>query len=305
MPRKESTIDVHQAVTDAIIAAIESGPGQFVLPWQQSGRPLALPTNAATGAAYNGLNILILLCTSAKRGYTTGKFASYRQLLAEGKQVRSGEKGTLIVFYKDYVPRDFQPSPDTPDDDGHRRVIKHSHVFALEQTVGYEPPPPPPLSDPVDLHPEIQRIITNGGFDVRMGGDKAFFNIRENFTQLPDPSLFSAADTHDRAYHVNSTCCHELGHATGHSTRLNRTFGTKYGTEAYCFEEVCAELVSSYMAAHLGLASHPRIDHAQYISHFITLMKKDNRAIFAAAAKASEATNYLLGFLRQEQAHAA
>jgi antirestriction protein ArdC len=194
MSRKESTIDVHQAVTDAIIAAIESGPGQFVLPWQQSGRPLALPTNAATGAAYNGLNILILLCASAKRGYTTGKFASYRQLLAEGKQVRSGERGTLIVFYKDYVPRDFQPSPDTPDDDGHRRVIKHSHVFALEQTVGYEPPPPPSLSDPVDLHPEIQRIITNGGFDVRMGGDKAFFNIRENFTQLPDPSLFSAAD---------------------------------------------------------------------------------------------------------------
>jgi antirestriction protein ArdC len=117
--------------------------------------------------------------------------------------------------------------------------------------------------------------------------------------------IVQSRDAHDRAYHVNSTCCHELGHATGHSTRLNRTFGTKYGTEAYCFEEVCAELVSSYMAAHLGLASHPRIDHAQYISHFVTLMKKDNRAIFAAAAKASEATNYLLAFLRQEQAHAA
>lgn len=230
---------------------------------------------------------------------------SYRQLIAEGKQVRSGERGTLIVFYKDYVPRGFEPSPESPDDDGHRRVIKHSHVFALEQTVGFEPAPPPTLSDPVDLHPEIQRIISNGRFDVRIGGDKAYFNIRENFTQLPDPSLFKDADASERAFHVNSTCSHELGHATGHSTRLNRTFGEKYGTEAYCFEEVCAELVSSYMCAHLGLASHPRIDHAQYIAHFVGLMKKDNRAIFAAAAKASEATNYLLGFLRPEQANAA
>jgi len=304
MPRKES-VDVHQTVTDAIIAAIETGPGKFVLPWHQTGRALRLPTNAVTRAAYNGMNILILLCASARHGYTSGQFASYRQLMAEGKQVCAGEKGTLIVFYKDFTPRDFQPSPDNPDDDGRRRVLKHSYVFALEQTVGYEPPPPPHHADPVDLHPEIQRLITNGGFDVRIGGDVACFNIPGNYVQIPNPSLFKQSEADDRAYHVNCTCLHELGHATGHSTRLNREFGTKYGTEAYCFEEVCAELTACFMAAHLGLVSHPRVDHAQYIAHFVALMKKDNRAIFAAAAKASEATNYLLGFLRQEQAHAA
>lgn len=304
MPRKES-IDVHQAVTEAIISAIQATPGKFILPWQQSGAALQLPTNATTGAPYNGLNILLLLCASAKRGYTTGRFASYRQFLAEGKQVRAGEKGTLIVFYKDYVPSGFQASEDNPDDDGHRRVIKHSHVFALEQTVGFEPPPPPEPCVAYDLHPTIQEIITKGGFDVRFGGDRAYFHTKENYTQLPNPALFKQADDDDRAYHINSTCCHELGHATGHPSRLNRDFGTKYSSEAYCFEEVVAELVSCFMAAHLGLASHPRIDHAHYIAHFVSLMRKDNRAIFAAASKASEATNYLMGLLKAEQAHAA
>jgi antirestriction protein ArdC len=38
-----------------------------------------------------------------------------------------------------------------------------------------------------------------------------------------------------------------------------------------------------------------RADHAQYLAHWLKLLKEDDRAIFTAAAKASEAVNYLKG----------
>lgn len=315
---KKSIADVHQAVTDNIIAAIEASPGKFALPWQQSGAALTLPTNAITGAPYQGMNILILLCASAQHGYS-GRFASYRQLLADGQQVRAGERGIPIVFYKEYTPQSFRPDPANPDDDGRRRVLKHSYVFALEQTLGHQPAPPAD-SAAADYHPDIDRLIQALGVKLRIGGDRAYYRLSDDLIGLPDPSLYHQQDLTERRFHMGSTALHEAGHATGHPSRLARDFGGKYGTEKYCLEEVVvclfvspfddleeivAELTASFMAAHLGISSTPRIDHAQYIAHFVQLMKADNRIIFTAAAKASEATRYLLSLLGNEVAHAA
>ena len=61
-------------------------------------------------------------------------------------------------------------------------------------------------------------------------------------------------------------------------------------------EEIIAEMTAAFVCAELGLASEPRADHAQYISHYLTLLCDDSRAIFTAAAAASKAAAYLFSF---------
>lgn len=55
-----------------------------------------------------------------------------------------------------------------------------------------------------------------------------------------------------------------------------------------------AEIGSAFLCAELGITEgEPRADHAQYLSQWLTLLKSDSRAVFTAAARASEAVAYL------------
>jgi antirestriction protein ArdC len=47
------------------------------------------------------------------------------------------------------------------------------------------------------------------------------------------------------------------------------------------------------LCAELGITQTVRPDHAQYLMHWVALLRDDDRAIFTAAARASEAVNYL------------
>jgi antirestriction protein ArdC len=58
-------------------------------------------------------------------------------------------------------------------------------------------------------------------------------------------------------------------------------------------EELIAELGAAFLCAELGITATPRADHAGYIAHWVGVMKSDTRAIFTAAARASEAVAYL------------
>jgi antirestriction protein ArdC len=68
----------------------------------------------------------------------------------------------------------------------------------------------------------------------------------------------------------------------------------RFGTEAYAMEELVAELGAAFLCGDLGLVPEPRLDHAQYIKHWLTVLKSDKKAVFTAASKASEASNWLM-----------
>ena len=98
---------------------------------------------------------------------------------------------------------------------------------------------------------------------------------------------------------------HETTHWVGAPRRLNRNFGKRFGDDAYCFEEACAECGAAFIAARLGIAADPHPDHARYIHHWLTVMKGNPRALFAAAAKAQEAVTYLDALQINDAAQAA
>ena len=103
--------------------------------------------------------------------------------------------------------------------------------------------------------------------------------------QLPPRAAF---ETLERYF---ATALHELGHWSGHKTRLNRDLANRFGSKAYAVEELVAELTAAFLCAHLGIEGELR--HADYIATWIVLLKEDNRAVFTAASKASQAANYL------------
>lgn len=90
--------DIHQHITNQIVAAIERGAGEFRLPWHGSGGTIAQPKNVASKKHYRGVNIVALWAASEQNGCGSGLWGTYRQWAEAGAQVRKGEKSSYVVF---------------------------------------------------------------------------------------------------------------------------------------------------------------------------------------------------------------
>ena len=93
-------IDVHQQITDRIIAAIEQGAGEFKLPWHRPAGSITRPTNIQSKKGYRGINVVTLWVEAQMKGYAVPVWGTYKQFSEAGCQVRKGEKASLVVFYK-------------------------------------------------------------------------------------------------------------------------------------------------------------------------------------------------------------
>jgi antirestriction protein ArdC len=284
---------IYERVTATILAQIASNPGQPVMPWHRSaGSALSIPRNATTSAQYRGMNILMLWLAADIAGYKTGTWASYRQWATTGAQVRRGERATSIIFYKQ-----FDVEPTGPDDDGTRAVARTSAVFNEAQLEGYDDTPETlPDHGPICVTDAFRTFVAATGATIHHHGDRAFYAIKSDDITMPPEALFTGTATTDRHLGYASTLSHELAHYSGASHRLDRKLATRHGTHAHAAEEVIAEITASFVCARLGLASEPRIDHAQYIAHYMSMMRDDPRAIFKCAADAARAADYLFAF---------
>jgi len=88
------------------------------------------------------------------------------------------------------------------------------------------------------------------------------------------------------AAHFYGTAFHELGHWTGHKSRLDRDLRHRFGERAYAAEELFAELCAAFLSAEFSIDGDLR--HAGYIQTWIGLLKADNRAFFTACNRARE-----------------
>lgn len=211
-----------------------------------------------------------------------------------GCQVRKGEKSSLVIFYKEY---EAEPDREKPDDDGKRRVARASYVFNCAQVDGYTPPVAPEPLGPVERIERVERFIAGTGARIEVGGDSAFYRpLRSDgsgdFVQMPDESLFTGTDSMNRTEAWYAVAAHEA-HWSGAKHRLDREFGKRFGDAAYAAEELVAEIGSAFLSAELEITQDTRADHAQYLAHWLKLLKEDPKAIFTAAARAGEAINYL------------
>nr|WP_108399028.1 ArdC-like ssDNA-binding domain-containing protein [Devosia submarina] len=242
MPQPTSTRrNLHAEITDQLLGAIESGPGSFMLPWHSdAGSPLHLPVNAATGRSYTGINILSLWIAATRSNLTQPVWAIYRQWAERGGQVRKGERAATVIFYKEFIT---DAEPTDTESKGQRRVARATAVFSAEQVTGFTPPPPiPRLANGEFEHlSAVDNFIADTNAIIRQSGDRAYYDRSADLIQMPSVKRFMGTSTSTVAEAFYSTVLHELVHWSGAAHRLDRTFGERFGDQAYAAEELVAK----------------------------------------------------------------
>ncbi|MDK3020463.1 ArdC family protein [Pseudodonghicola flavimaris] len=286
--------NLYDDITDKIIAELEEGRLPWVQPWGTAAvqAPLAMPRNASTGRQYSGINVLILWGAVIQHGYPTQHWLTFRQALSLGGNVRKGERGTTVVYADRFTPEDEKRrARETGEDANSIPFLKRFTVFnaaqceGLPDDIAVEAPPPPPGL----IEPQVEALIAATGIDFRIGGNRAFYVPALDYVQVPPPhAYFEPINWH-------RTALHEMGHATGHASRLGRDFSGSFGTKTYAFEELIAEISSAFCCASLGIV--PTVRHADYVGSWLEVMREDSRAIVRAASQASKAADWLLAHL--------
>ena len=286
--------DVHHAVTEKIVAAIEAGVGEFVMPWHHRGPGIGRPTNAATGNRYRGVNVVALWAEASLVGFGSGHWASYLQWQELGAQVRKGERGSTIVFYRETEPED-APQLFTVEENGpaKRFVAKAFRVFNAQQVEGWTPPGQPEPLAKVDVLSHVEDVIAGTNATIRNGGSIACYRPELDRIDIPCRDVFIGSPTSTPTESYYATLLHELVHWTGAKHRLDRTFGSRFGDAAYAAEELVAEIGAAFLCADLNVTNEPRQDHAAYLSFWLEILKSDAKAIFTAARLANQASDYL------------
>jgi antirestriction protein ArdC len=294
----ESRTDIYQRVTDRIVAAIEAGlaDGKAGMPWHRKshgGTATGLPMNAASKTSYRGVNVPVLWATADAAGYGTGLWATYKQWGEMGGQVRKGEQGTPVVYWKITKPSELGDTDGEDEAGGGKRgsfFVRYYNVFNLAQVDGATLP-----ADTAPELPECERIAhaeafiaALPGLDLRHGGGMAFYTPSQDRVQMPPFADFKNPE----GYY--SVLYHELTHWVGAKHRLDRDLTGRFGSASYAAEELVAELGAAFLCASQALSSEPRPDHAKYVQSWLQALKNDKRAIFTAAAKAQQAADWLI-----------
>ena len=133
--------------------------------------------------------------------------------------------------------------------------------------------------------------MRNSGIRVdHVADDRACYNFFENRVVLPERSRFPSQSAYAH------TAVHELGHATGHPSRLNRpTFVNRggFGSETYAREELRAEIAAMMTGERLGVGHEPRHGTA-YVSSWITVLENEPKEMRAAAVDAQRISDWLI-----------
>ena len=304
-PTKPSRVDTYQEeFTAKIRAALEAGTAPWQKPWKP-GEQFA-QHNFTTGREYRGGNAIYLSVAGMEKGYADPRWGGYRQISEAGGHVRKGEKGTPIMYveYKSReVEKDGKGQPVLVD--GHktytetqrdRPMVRIHTVFNVEQTAGLHLKPMAKRDAPEwKANKAVEDLVTHskqaGGPEVvHVQGDRACYSAKQDTVTLPDPSQFHSQTGYSH------TALHELGHATGHETRLNRPTLTKhtgFGSEIYAREELRAEMAAMMAGEQLGVGHEPRHGHA-YVASWVKALENDPKEIRSAAVDAQKAADWLV-----------
>lgn len=284
--------DAAEVITNKIIELLEQG----VAPWRKEwDGPSGLPKSISSGKSYRGINPFLLWITAMEKNYQSPWWGTYKKIAELGGNVRKGEKGTTITFWKTY------PSKTEVDEKGKPkvfRVLRVYSVFNAEQADGLDPkytaaPDPQAEHEPIEAADAIiARYLDNGGPTVTYGGDRAAYAPTLDALYLPERSSFTSAEA------AATTTFHELTHSTGHTSRLNRedlnTF-THFGDAFYAREELVAELGAALLNGHAGISPTTIENSAAYLQGWIKSLKGDSSLILTAAGKAQRAVDHILG----------
>ena len=275
---------VYQIVTDQIIEMLDNG----VVPWHKPWKGTMYPSNLISKKAYRGINPFILACVASMKGYDSPFWLTYNQAKKKGGQVRKGEKSTLVVFWK-WIEKEVE------NDNGEMKkrsfpILRYYNVFNLDQIDGIESPEAKEMNEDFNSIECAENIIHNmpNKPQIYHNGTRAFYRPSEDMVTLPKKERFE----NEEEYY--STAFHELGHSTGHESRLKRDLSGFFGDEKYSQEELVAEMTAAFLCGVCEIENVTIENSAAYIAGWKKKLKEDEKIIVRAAAQAQKAADFIL-----------
>ncbi len=288
----------HEVVAERLIEQLKAGTAPWQRPWQPGEPNSLMPMNPTTGKRYKGINAIHLM----SQGRADARWMTYRQAAAVGAQVLKGETGTPVQFWKFTDEHDKLDTHGKPVRDAQGNKVKETvqlerprvffaTVFNAEQIEGLPPvevkPTPEQQWNAIERAEHIMQA--SGARISHVAGDRAFYRPSTDSITLPEKSQFASAD---RYYAV---ALHELGHWTGHPSRLDRDLGHPFGSMEYAKEELRAEIASMILGDQLGIGHDPE-QHVAYVGSWIKTLQDDPLEIFRASSDAEKIHDYVMAF---------
>lgn len=276
--------DFFEQLTCKIVEDLQKG----IIPWEQPWF-INRAVNAVTGKAYRGVNQLNLSLVSAEHGLNASdmRFLTFNQAREKGWKIKKGSKAVAEVVFFSIIEKEASQDDSEQTQEGTAKfpLLKFSPVFHASQVEGIPEPEtfkgfefePNELAEKI-IHASNARIIEHPNRAFFSSGDYIGMPAREKFRSL-------------EGYY--GTLLHELGHWTGHPSRLNRGMFNLFGSEEYAREELVAELASVFLCAETGI-EYVKGNHTAYVQSWLKALRNDPLEIKRASAKAMQAVDYLL-----------
>lgn len=271
---------VYDVITDRIINMLEAGTIPWHKPWNGSQQ------NLVSKKDYRGINPLLL----SSMHFSSPYWLSYKQAQSLGGQVKKGEKGTPVIFWKMSIETDENEEPTG------KKIpfLRYYSVFNIDQCENI-PSEKIPKLEQIEFSPisQCEKIVSNMPKCpiIKHNEPRAYYSPMSDFVNMPKQNLFESAVKY------YSTLFHELTHSTGHSSRLDRKGVTnlcRFGSTNYSKEELVAEMGACFLCGHTGIENKTIDNSASYIKSWLSHLRNDNKLVIHAAAAAQKAADFIL-----------
>ena len=294
-------------LVDQVLANLEKGN----LFWTQGWVAAGAPESAVTGKKYRGINNLYLSLVAMAENYGDNRWATFRQMEEKGWTFKKDEEGhtlgkgkSVSVEYYEMRDKETKRRFDRSVLDGmtfdEQREYMDKNVYWLRKfyrvfncsLMDGVPAKEMPMIDVNDRIEKAEAILDYWNANeskIVYGGSQAFYRLSTDEVHLPEREKFKSTQS------FYDTALHEIGHSTGHESRLNRDLSGGFGSQSYAMEELRAEIASIFMAQDLGIEpSEDRLqNNAAYIQSWKDEIKENPNALFTAIADADKIARYV------------
>lgn len=294
-------------LVDQVLANLDKGK----LLWTQGWVAAGAPESAVTGKKYRGINNLYLSLVAMAENYGDNRWATFRQMEEKGWTFKKDEEGhtlgkgkSVSVEYYEMRDKETKRRFDRSVLDGmtfdEQREYMDKNVYWLRKfyrvfncsLMDGVPAKEMPMIDVNDRIEKAEAILDYWNANeskIVYGGSQAFYRPSTDEVHLPEREKFKSTQS------FYDTALHEIGHSTGHESRLNRDLSGGFGSQSYAMEELRAEIASIFMAQDLGIEpSEDRLqNNAAYIQSWKDEIKENPNALFTAIADADKIARYV------------
>ena len=294
-------------LVDQVLANLEKGNLFCTQGWVAAGAP----ESAVTGKKYRGINNLYLSLVAMAENYGDNRWATFRQMEEKGWTFKKDEEGhtlgkgkSVSVEYYEMRDKETKRRFDRSVLDGmtfdEQREYMDKNVYwlrkfyrvfncSLMDGVPAKEMPTIDVNDRIEKAEAILDYWNANESKIVYGGSQAFYRPSTDEVHLPEREKFKSTQS------FYDTAFHEIGHSTGHESRLNRDLSGGFGSQSYAMEELRAEIASIFMAQDLGIEpSEDRLqNNAAYIQSWKDEIKENPNALFTAIADADKIARYV------------